>query len=167
MLTATVIVYLTSVLFIFNIYDNLGWVGVRWAWCVCGGGIYYSLFTDKKLRSRVTEPTLNNSFQEFFRDSVESFPVAHMWFPVVQFVLRALLMGKGVVWWFVKRSLVTCCFALSLQENYLRPQGSLVIVYSSKSRRKARFPHWAWQPSSELRTFSQVKYLEAWKLSQD
>lgn len=64
---------------------------------MCGGGIYYSLFTDKKLRSRVTEPTLNNSFQEFFPDSVESFPVAHMWFPVVQFVLRALLMGKGVV----------------------------------------------------------------------
>lgn len=47
----------------------------------------------------------------------ESLPPAHMRFPVVQSVLRALLPREGVVRWLVTGSLVTWCLALSLQES--------------------------------------------------
>lgn len=47
----------------------------------------------------------------------ESLPPAHMRFPVVRLVLRALLLRKGVVWWLVTGSLVTWCLTPSLQES--------------------------------------------------
>lgn len=57
------------------------------------------------------------------RVGAECLPPAHMRFPVVQAVLGALLLRKGVVWWLVMRSLVTRCLALRLQERKYRLSG--------------------------------------------
>lgn len=57
------------------------------------------------------------------RVGAERLPPAHMRFPVVQAVLGALLLRKGVVWWLVMRSLVTRCLALRLQERKYRLSG--------------------------------------------